>query len=129
MLSGGQGQRIRMGRAMLGKNIRLAILDEPFRGLDRKQRHERLEIARNWWKNSTLLCVTHDVRETKDFERVIVIEEGRIAEDGNPKELLQNKESKYSSMIRADEQLDSDIWSGVNWKKMWLENGNLKEQK
>ena len=46
LVSGGEGQRVRLGRALLRPAPRLVILDEPFRGLDRTQRHELLAQAR-----------------------------------------------------------------------------------
>ncbi len=61
LVSGGEGQRVRVGRALLRPDARLVILDEPFRGLDREQRARLLAAARSWWSDATLLCVTHDV--------------------------------------------------------------------
>ena len=55
LLSGGEGQRVRLGRALKRKQARLVILDEPFRGLDRHTRHELLLRARSHWRGSTLL--------------------------------------------------------------------------
>ena len=72
LVSGGEGQRVRLGRAMLRPGIRLVLLDEPFRGLDPEQRARLLERCREFWKRSTLLCVTHDVAETQSFDRVLV---------------------------------------------------------
>ena len=57
LLSGGEGQRVRLARALLQAAPRLVLLDEPFRGLDRGQRHALLNEARAWWQASTLLCV------------------------------------------------------------------------
>ncbi len=78
---------MRLGRALLRPGARLVILDEPFRGLDREQRRELLARARRLWRGATLLCVTHDVGETLGFERVLVVEDGRIVEDGPPERL------------------------------------------
>ena len=49
LLSGGEGQRVRLGRALLQTDVRLALLDEPFRGMDRNQRRQLLNDARHWW--------------------------------------------------------------------------------
>src|SRR5207247_204276 len=78
---GGEGQRVRFGRALVRGDARLVILDEPFRGLDRTKRRELLSKARELWRGATLLCVTHDVAETLGFERVLVVEGGRVVED------------------------------------------------
>ncbi|HZU51205.1 MAG TPA: ATP-binding cassette domain-containing protein, partial [Sphingomicrobium sp.] len=50
LVSGGEGQRVRLGRALLRPNVRLVILDEPFRGLGREQRRDLLARARRLWK-------------------------------------------------------------------------------
>ena len=84
LVSGGEGQRVRLGRALNRKDVRLAILDEPFRGLDRAKRRALLIQARVHWRDATMLCITHDVGETQAFERVLVIEDGRIVEDAAP---------------------------------------------
>jgi ABC-type transport system involved in cytochrome bd biosynthesis fused ATPase/permease subunit len=49
LVSGGEGQRVRLGRGLLRPGARLVILDEPFRGLDRECRRELLACARRWW--------------------------------------------------------------------------------
>src|SRR5690606_31491010 len=69
LLSGGEGQRVRLGRAALKSAARLVLLDEPFRGLERPRRRELLARARERWRSATLLCVTHDVGDTLSFDR------------------------------------------------------------
>jgi ABC-type bacteriocin/lantibiotic exporter with double-glycine peptidase domain len=76
LISGGEGQRVRLGRAMLQPGVRLVILDEPCRGLDREQRRELLARTRQLWRQATLLCITHDVGETQAFDRVLVMDRG-----------------------------------------------------
>jgi ATP-binding cassette subfamily B protein len=84
LLSGGEAQRLRLARALCRPNPRLVILDEAFRGLDAEQRARLLSASRRWWRDTTLVWVTHHVADTLDWDRVIVVEDGRIAEDGNP---------------------------------------------
>ena len=128
LVSGGQGQRVRLARAMLRSGVRLAILDEPFRGLDRDRRARLLAESRRLWANITLLCVTHDVEHTQEFDRVLVIENGRILENGPPKELLANKTSRYAELLRADQENRTLLWSGGNWRNWWLADGRLVER-
>jgi ABC-type bacteriocin/lantibiotic exporter with double-glycine peptidase domain len=109
LLSGGEGQRVRLGRAMLQSGVRLALLDEPFRGLDREQRRSLLAAARRWWQGATLLCVTHDVGETLGFSRVLVVDNGRIVEDGVPA-LLSVQDSRYAAMLRAEQEVQQQMW-------------------
>ena len=84
LVSGGEGQRVRLGRALARSGARLAILDEPFRGLDRSARHELLAAMRRRFAKATLLFVSHDIEETLSFDRVLVIEDGSIVEDAAP---------------------------------------------
>lgn len=125
LVSGGEGQRVRFGRALLRPGVSLAILDEPFRGLDRRQRHQLLANARRHWQSATLLCVTHDVAETTDFGRVLVLEEGRIVEDGTPEALAAAPESRYSALLAADAAARSQIWDQPGWRRLQLDAGQL----
>ncbi|HEX8111993.1 MAG TPA: ATP-binding cassette domain-containing protein [Kofleriaceae bacterium] len=128
LVSGGQGQRVRLARAMLRSGVRLAILDEPFRGLDRDRRARLLAESRRLWANITLLCVTHDVAQTQEFDRVLVVENGRIIENGPPKQLLAKDKSRYAELLRADLENHQLIWSGGKWRHWWLADGKLVEK-
>src|SRR5262249_25014627 len=102
LLSGGEGQRVRFARALLRKEARLVILDEPFRGLDREKRRELLQRARLLWKGVTLLCITHDVGETLGFDRVLTVDGGTVVEQGAPSELAGSKSSLYARLLEAE---------------------------
>jgi ATP-binding cassette subfamily B protein len=129
LTSGGEGQRVRFGRALVRQNVRLAILDEPFRGLDRRQRRDMLLKARQIWRDATLLCVTHDVSETMAFERVLVLDKGRIVEDGDPAVLARRPGSLYGTLLRAEEAVRVDLWSGARWRLWELRDGTLVEDR
>jgi ATP-binding cassette subfamily B protein len=120
LVSGGEGQRIRVGRAMLQARPRLVILDEAFRGLDRDKRHELLARARRRWAGATLLCITHDVSETEGFERVLVIDDGRLVEDGAPAALLARLDSRYRALRQAEEEVRDQLWRNPVWQRLWL---------
>jgi ABC-type bacteriocin/lantibiotic exporter with double-glycine peptidase domain len=128
LVSGGQGQRVRLARAMLRSGVKLAILDEPFRGLDRDRRARLLAESRRLWKNITLLCVTHDVAQTTEFDRVLVVEDGRIVENGPPKELLAREQSRYAELLAADRDNHTLLWRGGKWRHWWLSDGRLVEK-
>jgi ATP-binding cassette subfamily B protein len=125
LLSGGEGQRVRLARALLSPKTRLALLDEPFRGMDRTQRRGLLAEARRWWSSVTLLCVTHDVAETMAFDRVLVVEDGRIIEDGAPETLIA-RESRYRELVDAEAAVGESIWKGDFWRRFTLADGRLK---
>lgn len=126
LVSGGEGQRVRLGRAMARSGVRLAVLDEPFRGLGRGQRHELLVRSRERWAGATLFCITHDVAETRVFPRVLVVEGGRIVEDASPAELESRPGSRYSALLAAEEGVRKR-WRTPQWRRMWLEDGRLRK--
>jgi ABC-type bacteriocin/lantibiotic exporter with double-glycine peptidase domain len=127
LLSGGEGQRVRLARAFLQTDVRLALLDEPFRGMDRGQRGLLLADARQWWKDVTLLCVTHDVGETQGFDRVLVIEDGRIVEDGAPS-ALASRASRYRELLDTEQRVRDNLWQGAQWRRLQLREGRLVQQ-
>jgi len=128
LVSGGEGQRVRFGRALLKHGVRLALLDEPFRGLDRHLRRELLARARRHWEGITLLCVTHDVGETMGFPRALVVEHGRIVEDGNPEDLARQANSRYRALLEAEESVREGSWSSGHWRHLRMEDGRLIEE-
>jgi ATP-binding cassette subfamily B protein len=125
LLSGGEGQRVRLGRAFHRAGVRLAVLDEPFRGLDRDRRHLLLQRARRVWQGRTMLCITHDVEETRDFERVLVIDAGRVVEDGCPAELATDPGSRYRALLDAEAAVRRGLWASGRWQRLRLEGGRL----
>jgi ABC-type bacteriocin/lantibiotic exporter with double-glycine peptidase domain len=127
LVSGGEGQRVRFGRALARSGVRLAILDEPFRGLDREKRSELLTHARLFWSMATLICITHDVGETRAFERVLVVEGGRIVEDGVPEELASRPNSRYRALLDAEEEVRQKLWAASNWRRIRIAQGTLTE--
>ena len=127
LVSGGEGQRVRLARALLRKDAQLVLLDEPFRGLDHEKRRELLDRAREFWQGRTMICITHDIAETKAFDRVLVMENGRIVEDGRPSELMANIESRYSQLLAAERQTRSGMWGASLWRRIRIHSGQALE--
>ena len=128
-VSGGEGQRARVGRALARKRARLVILDEPFRGLDHATRQELLAMVRQWWSGATLLWVTHDLAETESFARVLVIEDGRLVEDGAPAALGAQESSRYAQLVRAAQEVRSREWAAAHWRRFWLTGKRIREDR
>ena len=128
LLSGGEGQRVRIGRAMLKAKPRLVILDEPFRGLDRDKRREFLERTRALWRDCTLLCITHDLAETLEFDRILVLDSGRIAENGAPAELSAHPAGRYSQLLEAERTTHAAIWGGGFWRRIRIHRGRIVQE-
>jgi len=125
LVSGGEGQRVRFGRGLRRRAARLVILDEPFRGLDREQRSILLDRSRKLWRAATFFCITHDVAQALAFDRVLVLDEGRIVEDGRPAVLAQDPSSRFRSLLDAEEEVQSGLWSSAQWRRLRLAAGSL----
>jgi ATP-binding cassette subfamily B protein len=128
LVSGGEGQRVRFGRALARRGVRLVILDEPFRGLDREQRRVLLQRARQVWSTATVLCITHDVGVTQVFDRVLVMEDGRIIEDGTPASLKVCPETRYRALLDAEAIAHEGLWSSGLWRRLRLVEGRVHEE-
>ncbi len=122
-LSGGEGQRVRFARAIHRTRCRLVLFDEPFRGLDREARATLTKRARLLVGEATLLCATHDIHRTLDFTRVLVVEDGRIVEDGRPADLAA-RDGKYRALLDAEVRAQQTVWMG-SWKRLYMEDGRL----
>ncbi|GGH21767.1 ABC transporter ATP-binding protein [Paenibacillus segetis] len=81
-LSGGQQQRVSIGRALIS-NPSIMLADEPTGNLDSKNSNEIIDLLKMFNKtfNQTLIVITHDERIALQADRVIAIEDGRIAKD------------------------------------------------
>jgi ATP-binding cassette subfamily B protein len=111
----------------LRPEVRLAILDEPFRGLHRSGRRELLKAARRLWSGATVVVVTHDLSETLDFDRVVVVEGGRIVEQGEPQALLDRPDGAYRRLLDAEKQQRQELWGSDRWRVLHLADGRLRE--
>ncbi|KIE59382.1 multidrug ABC transporter ATPase [Methylacidiphilum kamchatkense Kam1] len=90
LLSGGQRQRIGLARAFL-RNSPILLLDEPTSSLDLKTELELMSSLLHLMKNKTTLFVTHRLHIIHSWERILVIVDGKICEEGSGKELLDKK--------------------------------------
>jgi ATP-binding cassette subfamily B protein len=122
-LSGGEGQRVRLGRALLRRGARLVLLDEAFRGLERQQRVLLSRVVRDHARTATVIEVTHDIADTQTFDRVVVIEDGRIIEAGSPQELRTRSGSRYAALLDADLAAQRSIWGASHWKRLMVGDG------
>jgi len=126
-LSGGEGQRARLARALARDGVRLAVLDEALRGLDRAQRSRLLQVARGRWRDATLLCATHDLADAAGFDRVLVLDRGRVVEDGHPRELAATPGSRFAALLEAERALRADLDAGTGWRRIRMDAGRLLE--
>ncbi len=98
-LSGGQRQRIAIARAIL-KNAPILILDEATSSLD-SQTEQEIQKSINTMldkNNATVIAIAHRLSTIKHLDRIIVIKNGEIVEDGSFSDLLAKKDGQFKEM-------------------------------
>src|SRR3989338_2068662 len=95
-LSGGQWQQLAIGKALVRKTPVL-ILDEPTSSVDAKAETEIFDRLSNETKDRTVIFISHRFSTIKDANRIVVIDKGKIIEDGNHERLMKNK-GKYATL-------------------------------
>ncbi|MGM0884960.1 MAG: ABC transporter ATP-binding protein [Bacillota bacterium] len=101
-LSGGQWQRLAIARAALC-NSQLLVLDEPTAALDPQHETELYHSFRKMAKGKTVLLVSHRLGWARFANRIVVLKDGQIVEEGSH-EKLQAADGAYASMFRAQAQ-------------------------
>jgi ATP-binding cassette, subfamily B, bacterial len=96
-LSGGEWQKIALARAYL-RDAQVLVLDEPTAALDAKSEHEVFQRFAELTKGKMALLISHRFSTVKMADRILVLESGRIAEQGPHDELLRNK-GRYAEMF------------------------------
>lgn len=89
-LSGGERQKLAMARAF-ARNSKLVILDEPTASLDPESEYFILQNFKKLYDNKTLIMISHRLTNSKDMSKIIVMDNGRIIENGNHNELIANR--------------------------------------
>ena len=96
-LSGGQRQRIGIARAFL-KNARIVLLDEATSALDSESELEVQNGLEALIENRTVIAVAHRLSTIANFDRVVVVDQGRVVEDGPPQQLLRNRGGAFRQL-------------------------------
>lgn len=107
LLSGGERQRISIARAFL-KNAPIILLDEATASLDVENETAVQSALSRLIKDKTVLLIAHRMRTVAGADKVVVLADGKAAEQGSP-EMLIKKNGIYSKMMKL--QSDSQNWS------------------
>ncbi|AGB78877.1 cysteine export CydDC family ABC transporter permease subunit/ATP-binding protein CydC [Enterobacteriaceae bacterium strain FGI 57] len=93
-LSGGELRRLAIARALL-HDAPLMLLDEPTEGLDATTESQILDLLAELMRDKTVLMVTHRLRELARFNRIVVMDNGQVIEQGTHAELLSQQGRYY----------------------------------
>ncbi|HVZ11405.1 MAG TPA: ABC transporter ATP-binding protein [Patescibacteria group bacterium] len=96
-LSGGQRQRIAIARAFL-KNAPILILDEATSSLDSESEHAVQDALGELMKGRTVIAIAHRLSTLKSMDRIVLIDNGKIVEDGVPEKLLKKKDGLFKTL-------------------------------
>lgn len=113
--SAGQRQLMSLGRALLRRRIRartlgfgaggseggILLLDEVSSSVDQETERVMQEIIKEEFRNYTVVAVSHRLDMIMDFDRVVVMDTGKIVEVGNPVELAGHEWSRFGELVRA----------------------------
>ena len=102
-LSGGEKQRISIARAML-KDAQVILLDEATASLDPENEVEVQKAIDSLIKGRTVIAIAHRLKTIKDADRIIVLDNGRIKEEGTHDELIR-KEGLYAHLWNIQESI------------------------
>jgi ATP-binding cassette subfamily B protein len=105
-LSGGQKQRVAIARALI-KNPSILILDDCLSAVDANTERTILANLDYYIKDKTTLFITHRIFYNFNFDLIIYLQEGKIAEQGTHNSLLA-KNGLYAELYRAQQSLDAD---------------------
>ncbi len=106
-LSGGERQRISIARALL-KNAPIVLLDEATASLDVENETKVQSALSRLLKGKTVLVIAHRMRTVEAADKIVVLENGKVAEIGSPKELYAKPAGLFRRM--ADLQAQSAQW-------------------
>lgn len=99
LLSGGQKQRIAIARAFL-KNAPIVILDEATSALDNKSEAIVQQAIDNLMDNRTVFVIAHRLSTVRNANKIVVVNDGQIVEEGTHEELLEKPEGAYASLYK-----------------------------
>ncbi|MCR4998524.1 MAG: ABC transporter ATP-binding protein/permease [Lachnospiraceae bacterium] len=107
-LSGGERQRISIARALL-KNAPIVLLDEATASLDVENETKVQGALSRLLQGKTVLVIAHRMRTVEAADKIVVLADGKVAEEGAPSELLQKEDGIFRHMAKL--QSESAGWS------------------
>jgi len=107
-LSGGQRQRLAIARALL-KDAPILVLDEALSSVDAENEAAIRQALERLQQGRTTLVIAHRLSSIAGVDRVIVMDRGRLVEEGTPGELLNHSDSAYARLMSAQQVVDDTL--------------------
>ena len=111
-LSGGQKQRVSIARALM-KEAPIIILDDALSAVDAKTEKQILNHLNQYLNTKTAIVITHRIFSLLNFDKIIVLDDGTIAEEGTHEELL-NRGGIYAEMHARQQQNEHNDKDAAN---------------
>ena len=108
-LSGGQKQRISIARALI-KEHEITVFDDCLSAVDAKTENEIIGHLYDYLQNKTAVIITHRVFALFNFDKIVVLEDGAIAEQGTHQSLLEQN-GIYTEMYRHQQEVEKKVFS------------------
>ncbi|XP_016766887.2 ATP-binding cassette sub-family C member Sur isoform X2 [Apis mellifera] len=105
--SSGQLQLLCMARAILRKSS-IVVFDEATSALDASTEKSLLKAISTDFENKTVIVIAHRVSALLDCDRVIVLHDGKIVEDGSPMDLTRQQDSFFANMLKSNEENETN---------------------
>ena len=104
----GQKQLLCLARALLQQN-RFLILDEATSNLDSKSEALVQKVIKRNFKRTTVITIVHRLNEIADYDKIIVIDKGKIVEQGSPDELIEGRGVFYDMVQHTGKNESEEI--------------------
>nr|XP_020492035.1 ATP-binding cassette sub-family B member 9 [Labrus bergylta] len=128
-LSGGQKQRVAIARALI-RNPRVLILDEATSALDAESEHSVQQALNAVMKECTVLVIAHRLSTVEKADNIIVIDKGRVAEQGCHSQLMENGELYYKLVQRQVLGMETGLEvANAPKKQSWKSDGGGQKRR
>ena len=103
-LSGGQKQRVSIARAILREESKIALFDDCLSAVDAETEHILFNNLTSFLKQRTSILITHRLFNLTNYQRIIVLDEGKLVEEGSHIQLMEKKGKYYQLFLQQQNQ-------------------------
>jgi len=118
-LSGGQKQRVTLARTLM-KDPDIFVMDDSTSSVDSETEFEIQKALRGVTEGKTIIVIAHRITSVQDCDRIIVLDKGRVIEQGSHNELIMNNgfyKKIFDIQVSIEEEIEKDISNGKNEMK------------